>query len=79
MASNVHGTPPVNALASASEADAEASVIRIPKWKPSTHELLIILTLSVVSLMVSLDASIILTSLTASSRLTHLPPPVVLG
>lgn len=32
-------------------------------WKPSTHQLLIMVTLSVVSFMVALDACIIVTSL----------------
>ncbi|KAJ9130780.1 Major facilitator superfamily transporter [Pleurostoma richardsiae] len=36
-----------------------------PGWKPSTHELLVMLTLSVVSFMVALDACIIVTSLSS--------------
>ena len=33
------------------------------EWKPSTHELLIMLTLSIVSFMVALDACIVVTSI----------------
>lgn len=33
------------------------------EWQPSRHELLIIITLAIVSLLVALDASIIVTSL----------------
>lgn len=33
------------------------------EWKPSTHEMLIMITLSVISLMTALDACIIITSL----------------
>ncbi|KAI0021923.1 major facilitator superfamily transporter [Xylariomycetidae sp. FL0641] len=36
-----------------------------PDWKPTVHEILIMVTLSVISLMVSLDACIIVTSLGA--------------
>lgn len=39
-----------------------------PDWKPSTHELLIMLSLALISLMVSLDASIIITSLTKMTK-----------
>ncbi|KAK2074829.1 hypothetical protein P8C59_009003 [Phyllachora maydis] len=35
------------------------------EWKPSTHEMLIMITLSVISLMTALDACIIITSLSA--------------
>lgn len=35
-------------------------------WKPSGHELLIIITLAIISLLVALDASIIVTSLGVS-------------
>ena len=35
-------------------------------WKPTTHQLLIMVTLSIVSFMVSLDACIIVTSLSVS-------------
>ncbi|KAE9987975.1 hypothetical protein EG328_000919 [Venturia inaequalis] len=44
--------------------NARGSAAVVPNWKPSTHELLIMLSLAVISLMVSLDASIIITSLT---------------
>lgn len=33
------------------------------KWRPSGHELMVMITLAVVSLMVSLDATVIITSL----------------
>jgi hypothetical protein len=33
------------------------------EWKPNLHELLIMISLSMISLMVSLDATIIITSL----------------
>lgn len=35
-------------------------------WKPTTHQLLIMVTLSIISFMVSLDACIIVTSLSVS-------------
>ncbi|KAI1624427.1 DNA repair protein RAD50 [Exophiala viscosa] len=41
---------------------------RVQNWKPSGHELLVMLTLSVVSLMVSLDATTIITSLSTIVR-----------
>ncbi|KAE9964655.1 hypothetical protein BLS_008173 [Venturia inaequalis] len=44
--------------------NARVSAVVAPNWKPSTHEFLIMLSLAVISLMVSLDASIIITSLT---------------
>jgi hypothetical protein len=34
-----------------------------PAWKPSGHEWAIMLTLAIISLMVSLDATVIITSL----------------
>ena len=40
-------------------------------WKPSTHQLLIMITLSVVSFMVALDACIIVTSLSVSRLLSQ--------
>lgn len=36
------------------------------EWKPSTHEVMVMIVLSVISFMVSLDATIIVTSLTVS-------------
>jgi hypothetical protein len=41
------------------------------EWKPTGHELLIIITLAIVSLLVALDASIIVTSLGVSGP--HIP------
>jgi hypothetical protein len=43
--------------------DEEAIVLQEPKWKPSVHELAIMITLSVASLMVSLDATIVVTTI----------------
>lgn len=54
--------------------DVEAvqqSATGTPEWKPSVHELLIMGVLSTISLMVSLDACIIVTSLSVS---TLIPP-----
>lgn len=45
------------------------------EWKPTGHELLIIITLAVVSLLVALDASIIVTSLGVSGHQRRAPPP----
>lgn len=50
------------------------------EWKPTTHQLMIMVALSVISFMVSLDACIIVTSL--SVRITtqpshNLPCPVL--
>lgn len=41
----------------------EARVETTPAWKPSRQELMIMLTLSTISFMVSLDATVIITSL----------------
>lgn len=41
----------------------EPENVDVPAWKPSGHELAIMLTLAIISLMVSLDATIIITSL----------------
>lgn len=40
-------------------------------WSPTRHELLIMLTLSIISLMVALDACIIVTSLSVSGNAEH--------
>ncbi|KAH8664348.1 major facilitator superfamily transporter [Xylariales sp. PMI_506] len=42
-----------------------ATEVTTAEWKPSVHQLLIMITLSTISLMVSLDACIIVTSLSA--------------
>lgn len=50
----------------AAESDVENVLEKPPHqddWKPSGHELLIIITLAIASLLVALDASIIVTSL----------------
>ena len=46
-----------------SNADITSRRPKAGQWKPTGHELMVMLTLSVVSLMVSLDATIIITSL----------------
>ncbi len=45
------------------EAHKPRDAADITEWKPSRHELLIIITLALVSMMISLDATIIVTSL----------------
>ena len=35
-------------------------------WKPSVHELLIMISLSIITLMISLDATVVVTSLTVT-------------
>jgi hypothetical protein len=45
------------------KADLEARQTAASDWKPSRHELLIIITLALVSLMISLDATIVVTSI----------------
>ncbi|KAK4941987.1 hypothetical protein LTR10_018168 [Elasticomyces elasticus] len=53
------------------EKSQEPAAVRVPEsdneaeWKPSLHELLILACLAVISLMVSLDATILVTSLSA--------------
>ena len=42
-----------------------------PPWKPSRHELMIMATLATLSLMVSLDSSIIVTSLSVRHLCTR--------
>lgn len=37
--------------------------LNVPGWKPSRQEVMIMLTLAIISLMVSLDATVIITSL----------------
>jgi hypothetical protein len=43
--------------------DEEIAVAPEPEWKPTVHELAIMLTLSTTSLMISLDASIVVTTI----------------
>lgn len=49
-----------------SDAESHSSARKQDDWTPSTHELMIMTVLSLVSLMVSLDACIIVTSLAVS-------------
>jgi MFS family permease len=49
---------------SAQDIESAQTATAETEWKPSTQELLIMLSLATVSLMISLDASIIITSLT---------------
>lgn len=49
-----------------SDAESSASARKHDDWSPNAHELMIMMVLSLVSLMVSLDACIIVTSLAAS-------------
>jgi MFS family permease len=62
--SDVESVPVIMADEAAVVSDGEGQ----QQWKPSTHELLIMIALSVISFMVALDACIIVTSLTVSSR-----------
>jgi hypothetical protein len=68
------GTGNSNQMAIAiTNSDLEAvhrSTVNRSQWKPSFHELLIMVVLSLISLMVALDACIIVTSLSVST----LPP-----
>jgi hypothetical protein len=63
------GTPPPNMPSKErSDADVEqqATLLKgtnIPKWKPDWTEIMIMVTLAILSLMVSLDATVIVTSL----------------
>ncbi|KIV87194.1 hypothetical protein PV11_02756 [Exophiala sideris] len=50
------------------DADDTSHKNQAGQWKPSGHELMVMLTLAVVSLMVSLDATIIITSLSTIIR-----------
>lgn len=43
------------------------------EWKPTTHQLMIMIALSVISFMVSLDACIIVTSLSVRDHLSAHP------
>jgi hypothetical protein len=43
--------------------DEEVAVVTEPEWKPTAHELAIMLTLSTTSLMISLDATIVVTTI----------------
>jgi hypothetical protein len=40
-------------------------------WKPSAHEILVIISLAIVSMMISIDATILITSLSVSYYLGH--------
>lgn len=51
---------------SADESGDEVVSAPFEAWSPSSHELLIMIVLSMLSLMVSLDASVIVTSLNVS-------------
>jgi hypothetical protein len=42
------------------------------EWKPSTHELLIMISLAIITFMISLDACIVATSLHVSNSLAFL-------
>lgn len=44
------------------------------EWKPTTHQLMIMVALSVISFMVSLDACIIVTSLSVRETPSPVPP-----
>lgn len=46
---------------------ADESLRQAADWKPNPHQLMIMLVLSVISFMVSLDATIIVTSLDVSA------------
>lgn len=52
------------------------------EWKPTTHQLMIMIALSVISFMVSLDACIIVTSLSVRDHLptdpSHILPCAIL-
>lgn len=48
---------------------ADESLRKKVEWKPTTQELLIMIVLSVISFMVSLDATIIVTSLSVRALL----------
>lgn len=53
-------------MANPAHSDAESSTPKHTDWSPNTHELMIMMVLSLVSLMVSLDACIIVTSIAVS-------------
>jgi hypothetical protein len=46
--------------------DAEKAVPQAADWKPSIHELAIMITLSITSLMIALDATIVTTTIGVS-------------
>jgi hypothetical protein len=54
---------------SARDLESAGSSMTETDWKPSTQELLIMLSLALISLMISLDASIIITSLSVRSQI----------
>jgi MFS family permease len=57
-------SPPHTADNNASNKDLEATEpLPAPDWKPSLHELAILISLAVISLMISLDATIVVTTL----------------
>lgn len=47
------------------------------EWKPTTHQLMIMIALSVISFMVSLDACIIVTSLSVRDHLLTHPSHII--
>ncbi|KAF2400725.1 major facilitator superfamily transporter [Trichodelitschia bisporula] len=54
-----------------SDGALESAVKPEPEWKPTTQEFLIMLSLALVSLMIALDANIIITSLGAVTNSLH--------
>jgi hypothetical protein len=50
----------------------EAQIIEPKEWKPSLHQVAILLSLAIISFMISLDATIIITSLSVSDGTYHL-------
>lgn len=67
------GNPAVRVGTVGSNSDVESgsspSSEPLSEWSPTRHELLIMITLSIISLMVALDACIIVTSLSVSTWL----------
>lgn len=43
--------------------EAKAEAVVLPEWKPSRNELLVMISLSFISLMVALDATVLVTVL----------------
>lgn len=55
--------------------DVEAQPLSSGDWKPSKHEKAVIYTLAITNLIVALDATIVITPLSVSSRYQPPPPP----
>jgi predicted MFS family arabinose efflux permease len=59
----IRPTPELHSHEPTRDIEKEQASSPVPDWKPSLHEVAILLSLAIISLMVSLDATIVITTL----------------